>query len=103
MAVVIVRPDNFIDPSGIERRIVHASDVEELIVRAVAAYQLSLPSHVLLDPKNQEVHAQIWSHPRGYNNRRQLRANESLTHDGLTLYLRIHVPTPAAAALVVFE
>ena len=94
MVVVIVKPDNFIDSAGGGRRIVHAPDVEELIVRAVAAYQLSLP--VQVDP-------QIWSHPRGYHNRRQLFATESLTHDGLTLYLRIQPPSPDVAVPGVSE
>jgi hypothetical protein len=84
MVVVLVRPDNFLDPSGTQRRIVHAPDLEELLERAVQAYRLTLPSH---------VEAQLWSHPVGYTNRMRL---DGLAYDGMTAYLRIHVNRAAA-------
>jgi len=88
MVVVLVRPDNFLDPAGTPARVIHASDLEELLIRAVQAYRLTLPSH---------VEAQLWTHPIGYTNRRQLDTL-SLDHDGMTVYLRIQIIRDRAAA-----
>lgn len=89
MVVVLVRPDNFLDPSGVQKRVIHAPTFDELLIRAVEAYRLVLPSH---------AEAQLWSHPIGYTNRRQIGLNDSLDHDGMTVYLRIHIiPDPPAS------
>jgi hypothetical protein len=82
MVVVLVRPDNFIDPSGSQKRLLHVPDLQELLIQAVEAYRLTLPNH---------VEAQIWSHPLGYKNRCQLKELNTLEHDGMTLYLHLKV------------
>ncbi len=82
MVVVLVKPDNFIDPSGSQKRLLHVPDLEELLIQAVEAYRLKLPSH---------VEPQIWSHPTGYKNRCQVKDLSTLEHDGMTVYLRLQV------------
>jgi|LauGreSuBDMM15SN_2_FD.fasta_scaffold68206_2 hypothetical protein len=88
MPVVIVRPDNFLDPSGARQRILHAADMQDLLDCAIQAYRLVLPS---------QVEPQFWSHPLGYNHRRQLSMEEPIDHDGITVYLKLKVhPDPSA-------
>lgn len=82
MIVVLVRPDNFLDPLGSQKRLLRVPDLHELLIQAVEAYQLKLPSH---------VEAQIWSYPLGYKNRCQVETLDTLKHDGMTVYLRLHV------------
>ena len=85
MPVVFVRPDNFLDPFGTRHRILHAADLYDLLDCAVQAYRLVLPPH---------VEAQLWSHPLGYTNRRQLSMDQPLDHDGMTVYLKLKVHEP---------
>ena len=91
MPPVILRPDNFLDPSGKSHRIVRAASAQELIQQIHQVY--GLEQHM------QSIELRLYTSPFGVTNRRRLDLTVPLSQtDPLTVYIAIRpIAVPGVA------
>ena len=90
MPPVILRPDNFLDPSGKTHRIVRAASGQELMQQIQQVY--GLEQHM------QAIELRLYTSPLGVTNRQHLDLTAPLSQsDPLTVYIAIRpIAVPGA-------